>query len=84
MKMDIPSAAEFPQNSRYANALRGDDAVKRLMTGDWPMQWAQTWRFVSDDPGKVTMKKKDPEASAAKRKKKKSQTSATDSTASRD
>jgi len=32
----------------------------------------------------VTMKKKDPEASAAKRKKKKSQTSATDSTASRE
>src|SRR6185436_3218318 len=48
------------QNSRYANALRADDAIKRLLGGDWPMQWAQSWRFVSDDPGKVTMKKKDP------------------------
>jgi putative cardiolipin synthase len=47
------------QNSRYANALRADDAVKRLMAGDWPMQWAQTYRFVSDDPNKATMAKKD-------------------------
>jgi putative cardiolipin synthase len=47
------------RNSRYANALRADDSIKRLIAGDWPMQWTQTWRFVSDDPRKVTMDKKD-------------------------
>ena len=55
----LASGLTDAQNSRYANALRTDDAVKRLVAGDWPMQWAQIWRFVSDDPGKVTMKKKD-------------------------
>jgi putative cardiolipin synthase len=59
LRSALASRLADAQNSRYANALRGDDAVKRLMAGDWPMQWAQTWRFVSDDPGKVTMKKKD-------------------------
>jgi putative cardiolipin synthase len=47
------------QDGPYATALRADDAVRRLVAGDWPMQWAQSWRFVSDDPLKVTMKKKD-------------------------
>jgi putative cardiolipin synthase len=45
--------------SRYAEALRGDDLVKRMLAGDWPMQWSSQYEFVSDDPAKVTMKKRD-------------------------
>ena len=42
-------------NSRYAAELRAGDAVKRLVAGDWPVQWASKYTFVSDDPLKVTM-----------------------------
>ena len=43
--------------SRYADELRADDAVRRLIAADWPMEWTDAFRFVSDDPHKVTMKK---------------------------
>lgn len=50
-------------SSRYADALRRDDAVKRLVRGDWPMEWDGTYRFVSDDPLKATLKDRDPQRS---------------------
>jgi putative cardiolipin synthase len=46
-------------NSRYAAALRADEVVKKMIAGDWPMQWSAKYRFISDDPAKVTMKKRD-------------------------
>lgn len=46
-------------NSGYAAALRGDDAVTRMIAGDWPMEWSAKYRFISDDPAKVTMKRRD-------------------------
>lgn len=45
--------------SRYAEALRSDDAVQRLVTGSWPMEWSATYAFVADDPLKLTMEKDD-------------------------
>jgi putative cardiolipin synthase len=39
--------------TRFATELRRNDAVQRLMAGDWPMQWSARFRFVSDDPLKV-------------------------------
>jgi putative cardiolipin synthase len=39
--------------SRFARELRGNDAVQRLIAGDWPMQWSPRFRFVSDDPLKA-------------------------------
>jgi putative cardiolipin synthase len=45
--------------SRYAEALRGDDVVRRMLAGDWPMEWSGRYEFVADDPAKVTMKKRD-------------------------
>jgi len=50
------SAAEG-ERSRYAEELHGDDAVQRLIAGDWPMEWTDVSRFVADDPAKVTMEK---------------------------
>jgi len=43
----------------YAQALRANDGVQRLVKGDWPLQWSATYRFVSDDPAKVTMEQRD-------------------------
>jgi putative cardiolipin synthase len=39
--------------------LREDDGIRRLVAGDWQLQWSAQYRFVSDDPAKVTMKKRD-------------------------
>jgi putative cardiolipin synthase len=39
--------------SPYASELREDDAVRRLVSGDWPMEWTATYKFVSDDPLKA-------------------------------
>lgn len=49
-------AAEFASTateSRYAKELGRDDAVERLLTGDWPLHWSSNFRFVSDNPLKA-------------------------------
>lgn len=46
-------------DSRYATALRGSDLVERMTAGELPLQWSAGYQFVSDDPAKVAMKKKD-------------------------
>ena len=38
---------------------QGDDLVRQMIAGDWPVQWSSKYQFVSDDPAKVTMKKRD-------------------------
>jgi cardiolipin synthase C len=40
-------------DTRFASELKQDDAVQRLMAGDWPMRWSAQYRFVSDDPHKA-------------------------------
>jgi putative cardiolipin synthase len=55
----LASRAAEARESRYAAALRGDDLVERMVAGEWPLQWSSKYEFVSDDPGKVTMKKRD-------------------------
>jgi len=47
-----PRVAQAEQ-SRFASELRNNDAVQRLVSGDWPMQWTSQFRFVSDDPLKA-------------------------------
>ncbi len=47
------------RQGEYARALREDDGIRRLVAGDWALRWASNYRFVSDDPAKVTMQKKD-------------------------
>jgi cardiolipin synthase C len=46
--------------SRYTDILRADDAVQRLVAGDWPMDWSGKYYFASDDPLKATMPDQDP------------------------
>ncbi|HET9475373.1 MAG TPA: phospholipase D-like domain-containing protein, partial [Steroidobacteraceae bacterium] len=47
------------RDGRYAQALRDNDGVQRLVKGEWPLQWAAKYHFVSDDPAKVTMQDRD-------------------------
>jgi len=51
-KRSAPKAAEVA-NHRFAAELRNDDAVQRLLAGDWPMHWTSRYHFVSDDPAKA-------------------------------
>jgi len=44
------------RSSRYARELEANDAVQRLIAGDWPMHWSARYRFVSDDPLKAAGK----------------------------
>jgi putative cardiolipin synthase len=56
------SVAEQTKNagdSRYAQALRMDEAVQRLAQGDWSSEWTSKSQFVSDDPLKATLKEND-------------------------
>ena len=46
--------------SRFAEILRADDAVQRLVAGDWPMEWSDNYYFAADDPLKATMPEQDP------------------------
>jgi putative cardiolipin synthase len=48
-------------DSRYAKALREDDAIKRMVTGDWPLQWSAKWsRAWSDRQGRVCTPRRSP------------------------
>jgi len=38
---------------RYARALRGDDAIRRLAQGQISLEWSRRWVFAADDPDKV-------------------------------
>jgi len=59
LREKLRSHSAQAEQSRYAQALRADDAIERMVAGDWPMQWSANFRFVSDDPLKVTMKERD-------------------------
>jgi putative cardiolipin synthase len=59
LREKLASRTTGAEDSRYAVALRGDEVVKRMYAGDLPMQWSGKYQFVSDDPRKVTMKKRD-------------------------
>ncbi len=39
--------------SPFARELHHDDAVQRLVTGDWKMTWTSRFQFVADDPLKA-------------------------------
>jgi putative cardiolipin synthase len=53
LRSQLSKALEHANESRYADELRRNDAVQRLISGDWPMSWSAEYRFVSDDPAKV-------------------------------
>jgi len=51
----LAESADEGEKSRFAEELRGNDAVQRLIAGDWPMIWTDVSHFVSDDPHKALM-----------------------------
>ena len=59
LRRTLSNRATEAKESRYATALRGGNRVQRIVTGERLMQWTSKYEFVSDDPAKVTMKKRD-------------------------
>lgn len=59
LRAELDSHVRQAASGRYAEALRADEAVKNLLSGDWPMEWADTYQFVADDPRKIEMAKDD-------------------------
>ncbi|WP_153067415.1 phospholipase D-like domain-containing protein [Steroidobacter cummioxidans] len=57
----LAAQAAQAENSSYVQALRSNDAIKRMLEGDWPMHWSRKYQFVADDPGKV--QERDPKRS---------------------
>jgi len=39
----------------YRQVLGSDDAIRRLLSGDWPMHWTDHVQFIADDPAKIWM-----------------------------
>jgi putative cardiolipin synthase len=53
LRARVSKAAEEGKTSSYAKLLKRDDAVERLFSGDWPVEWSTEFQFVSDDPLKA-------------------------------
>ena len=51
--------ARLSESSHYARALREDATFQRLNSGNWPVEWSGNYRFIADDPLKISMKKRD-------------------------
>ena len=56
LRKRLAANAREAETSRYAKALENNDAIKRLISGEWPIEWSANYQFVSDDPEKVTKK----------------------------
>ena len=59
LRVKLAGYVKAAESGRYATALRGEDRVKRLIAGEWPMQWSTKYQFVVDDPAKVKMTKRE-------------------------
>ncbi|HQZ32181.1 MAG TPA: phospholipase D family protein [Arenimonas sp.] len=51
----LAQAEDELRRSRYAQVLREDPRVQDLVSGDTTFHWTGEWRFVSDDPMKLTL-----------------------------
>jgi putative cardiolipin synthase len=59
LRRRIADRAAETAESRYAIALRGQDVLREMFTGDRPVQWSSKYEFIADDPGKVKMTRRD-------------------------
>jgi len=52
----LAQAARSAAGTPYAALVASDDAIARLLAGDWALDWTSEYRFVSDEPSKVREK----------------------------
>ncbi len=63
LRTRLAEAAAEARNSRYGDEQMENEAVSRLVAGDWPMEWVADYAFVSDLPDKAWADKAVPESS---------------------
>lgn len=64
LRLGLEARTRDAGDSRYAQALASDGAVRRLLRGELEMEWTSEWRMLSDDPHKVKLDRDDPAISA--------------------
>lgn len=52
----LVQAARSAPDTEYGALVTSDNAVARLLSGDWALDWTGEYRFVSDEPSKVRQK----------------------------
>lgn len=52
----LAESARSASGTGYAALVAADNAIPRLLSGDWALDWTGEYRFVSDDPSKVREK----------------------------
>lgn len=52
----LAQSARSAAGTEYAALVAADNAIARLLSGDWALHWVGEYRFVSDDPSKVREK----------------------------
>jgi putative cardiolipin synthase len=63
LRKTLADAAAEARDSRYGDEQMEDEAVARLVSGDWPMEWVEDYAFVSDYPDKAWAEEASPESS---------------------
>ncbi len=56
IRESLAEAARSAPSTEYASFVAGNDAVVRLLSGDWALDWVNEYRFVSDEPVKIRQK----------------------------
>lgn len=59
LRAALVAHSDAAAKGHYADSLRGDDAISLLISGHRPLEWSAEYRFVSDDPLKVTQEDSD-------------------------
>jgi putative cardiolipin synthase len=59
LRKHLDKHASEMKDGQYAKALRENSAIQRLASGERPMRWSANYRFVADDPLKISMEKLD-------------------------
>ncbi len=63
LRDQLAAHREEAERSPYASGLHENSDVRRLVAGDLQLEWSRVYRFVADDPAKVTMAKRDAQRS---------------------
>lgn len=56
IRQTLLEASRQARFTDYAALIASDNAVARLLSGDWALDWTDEYRFVSDEPSKVRQK----------------------------
>jgi putative cardiolipin synthase len=63
LRIKLDAKIDESRVQAYRAILGDDDTIRRMLSGDWPLHWSARYRFVADDPDKITKDEGDAERS---------------------